>query len=88
MNISKLVSRCAKGDGRPIMADIPHLAELARVLAEIAGQTTDANTAQRLMALVHQLMTDAGVPLSSEPPSGSGQATGPHGDEGDTGLPG
>ena len=48
------------------MADIPNLAELARALAEIASQTTDANTAQRLMALVHQLMTDAGVPPSPD----------------------
>jgi hypothetical protein len=66
------------------MADIPHLAELARVLTEIASQTTDVDTAQRLMALVHQLMTDAGVPPSSEPPSGSGQATGSPGVERDT----
>jgi hypothetical protein len=54
------------------MAKIPNLAELVRALAEIASQTTDANTAQRLMTLVHQLMTDAGVPSNS--PSGSGQA--------------
>jgi hypothetical protein len=38
-----------------------NLAELVRVLAEIASQTTDADTAQRLMELVHTLMTDAGV---------------------------
>jgi hypothetical protein len=69
------------------MADVPNLAELARALAEIASQTTDADTAQRLMALVHQLMTDAGVPPSSEPPSG-GQATGSDGVEGDTDPPG
>jgi hypothetical protein len=68
MNISKFVSCCAKGDGHPIMADIPNLAELARALAEIASQTTDADTAQRLMALVHQLMTDAGVPPASRKP--------------------
>ena len=49
------------------MAIIPNLAELVRVLAEIASQTTDA-AAQRLMTLVHQLMTDAGVPSGSEPP--------------------
>jgi hypothetical protein len=67
----------------PIMADIPNLAELARALAEIASQTTDANTAQRLMALVHQLMTDAGVPPSSKPPS-----AGSHGVERDTDPPG
>jgi hypothetical protein len=54
------------------MANIPNLAELVRVLAEIASQTTDAATAQRLMALVHQLMTDAGAPSGSEPPSASG----------------
>ena len=47
------------------MADASNLAELARALAEIASQTTDADTAQRLMALVHQLMTDAGVPPNS-----------------------
>ena len=58
------------------MAKIPNLAELVRALAEIASQTTDANTAQRLMTLVHQLMTDAGVPPNS--PSGLGQAAGPH----------
>jgi hypothetical protein len=62
------------------MADVPNLAELARALAEIASQTTDATTARRLMALVHQLMTNAGVPPSSDPPSG-GQA-------GDTDPPG
>jgi hypothetical protein len=44
------------------MANVPNLAELVRALAEIASQTTDADTAQRLTALVHQLMTDAGVP--------------------------
>ena len=51
------------------MAEIPNLAELARVLAEIASQTTDADTAQRLMAVVDQLMTDAGVPPASAPPA-------------------
>ena len=49
------------------MTKIRNLAELVRVLAEIASQTTDADTAQRLMELVHKLMTDAGVPPSSEP---------------------
>jgi hypothetical protein len=53
------------------VAAITNLAELARVLAEIASQTTDADTAQRLMALVHQLLTDAGVPPASEPPPAS-----------------
>jgi hypothetical protein len=51
--------------------DIPNLAELVRALAEIASQTTDSDTAQRLMGLVHRLMTDAGVPPSSEPPPAS-----------------
>ena len=49
------------------MANVPNLAELVRTLAEIASQTTDPHTAQRLIALVHQLMTDAGVPEGSEP---------------------
>ena len=55
-------------------ANVPNLAELVRALAEIASQTTDADTAQRLMALVHQLMTDADVPLGSEPPPAAGPA--------------
>jgi hypothetical protein len=54
------------------MTNIPNLAELVRMLAEIASQTTDAATAQQLMALVHQLMTDVGVPPGSQPPSASG----------------
>jgi hypothetical protein len=53
------------------MINIPNLAELVRTLAEIASQTTDTDTAQRLMKLVHQLMTDAGVPPGSEPSSAS-----------------
>jgi hypothetical protein len=53
------------------MVNIPNLAELVRVLAEIASRTTDTDTAQQLMALVHQLMTDAGVPPGLEPPSAS-----------------
>jgi hypothetical protein len=57
-----------------VKANIPNLAELVRALAEIASQTTDADTAQRLMALVHQLMTDADVPPGSEPPSAAGPA--------------
>ena len=48
-----------------VMANALDFAELVRALAEIASQTTDANTAQRLMTLVHQLMTDAGVPPNS-----------------------
>ena len=59
-----------------VMANALDFAELVRALAEIASQTTDANTAQRLMTLVHQLMTDAGVP--PDPSPGSGQAAGPH----------
>jgi hypothetical protein len=54
------------------MVNIPNLAELVRMLAEIASRTTDTATAQRLMALVHQLMTDAGAPPGSDPPSASG----------------
>jgi hypothetical protein len=56
------------------MANVSNLAELVRTLAEIASQTTDTDTAQRLMALVHQLMTDAGVPSGSEPPPPPGPA--------------
>jgi hypothetical protein len=44
------------------MADVPDLADLTLELAEIASQTTDANTGQRIIALVHRLLTEAGVP--------------------------
>jgi hypothetical protein len=50
-------------------AKIRNFAELAQALAEIASQTSDADAAQRLMALVHQLMTDAGVPPGSDLPA-------------------
>jgi hypothetical protein len=56
------------------MTKIPNLAELVRALAEIASQTTDTGTAQRLMALIHQLLTDAGVPPGSQSPSASDPA--------------
>ena len=46
------------------VAKIRNLAELVRALAEIASQTTDADTAQRLM-------TDAGVPLGPDLPPAS-----------------
>lgn len=64
--------RLWKGKEVPVKTNVPNLAELVRALAEIASQTTDTNTAQRLMALVHQLMTDAGVPPGSEPPPAAG----------------
>jgi hypothetical protein len=57
-----------------VKAEVPNLAELVRALAEIASPTTDTDTAQRLMALAHQLMTDADAPPGSEPPTAAGPA--------------
>jgi hypothetical protein len=37
-------------------------AELARAIAEIATDTKDPDTATRLMELVDQLLTEAGLP--------------------------
>ena len=46
-------------------AEMINIVDLGRVLADIASQTRDPNTAQELMALVHQLFTIAGLPASS-----------------------
>ena len=59
-SISKIES--CRAVGERCFWQISLISLLARALAEIASQITD--TAQRLMALVHQLMTDASVRLA------------------------
>ena len=61
-SISKIES--CRAVGERCFWQISLISLLARALAEIASQITDADTAQRLMALVHQLMTDASVRLA------------------------
>ena len=42
------------------------LLELAQVLAEIASKTAEPQTAEQLVALIDQLLTDAGLPDESK----------------------
>lgn len=52
--------------GNHDMGSDTDLMELAHELAKIASSTDDAETGRLLMLMVHQLMTEAGLPTAEE----------------------